>query len=175
VNAGPPPTHVVLVGMMGVGKTTTGAALAARLGWPLRDCDVDLEARTGSTGAELAAGAGLDRLHELEAGILLEALTVPAPLVVTAAGSVVGSERARSELAARAKVVWLDAPVGDLVVRMASGAHRRSLDAESAAVLLAERRADLEALADLRLDARATTDELVDRILSWLLVEVGPA
>jgi shikimate kinase len=169
------PSHVVLVGMMGVGKTTTGASLAARLGWPLHDCDVDLEARTGRTGAELTAGEGLDRLHELEEEILLEALTMPAPLVVTAAGSVVDSERARSELAARAEVVWLDAPVADLVVRMASGAHRRSLEAETVAALLAERRADLEALADLRLDARATTDELVESIVSWLLVEAGPA
>jgi shikimate kinase len=170
VNPQPRPTHVVLVGMMGAGKTTTGLALAARLGWPLRDCDVDLEDRTGSTGADLAASEGIVRLHELEEEILLEALAMPPPLVLTAAGSVVGSERARTTLA-QAMVVWLDAPVDDLVVRMASSPHRRTLEGDAVAALLAERRADLASLADLRLDARSSTDELVDRILTALLVD----
>jgi shikimate kinase len=164
------PTHVVLVGMMGAGKTTTGLALAARLGWPFRDCDVDLEDRTGTTGADLAASEGIARLHELEEQILVEALAMPPPLVVTAAGSVVGAERARASLAP-ALVVWLDAPVDDLVVRMASSPHRRTLEGDAAATLLAERRADLESLADLRLDARLPTDQLVARIVTALLVD----
>jgi shikimate kinase len=168
------PTHVVLVGMMGAGKTTTGLALAARLGWPLRDCDVDLEDRTGSTGADLAASEGIARLHELEEQILVETLSMPSPLVITAAGSVVGSERARAALAP-ALVVWLDAPVDDLVVRMASSPHRRTLEGDAAARLFAERRADLESLADLRLDARVPTDRLVDRIVTALLVDGEPA
>jgi shikimate kinase len=169
------PTHVVLVGMMGAGKTTTGLALAARLGWPLRDCDADLEDRTGSSGADLAASEGIARLHELEAEILDEALAMPAPLVITAAGSVVSSERARRQLARRATIVWLDAPVELLIDRMASGPHRRTLEGDAAATLLAERRADLESLADLRLDARLPTDQLVDRIVTALLVDGEPA
>jgi shikimate kinase len=165
MSAGPPPTHVVLVGMMGVGKTTTGLALAARLGWPLRDCDVDLEERTGRTGAELAATEGIARLHQLEEEVLLEALAAPGPLIVTAAGSVVTSERARQVVARGATVVWLDAPVDELVVRMSSDTHRRPLDRQAARALLVRRHALLAELADLRLDARALTDDLVERIV----------
>jgi shikimate kinase len=160
-------SHLVLVGMMGAGKTTTALALAAGLGWPMRDCDLDLEERIGMTGAELAASAGLERLHECEEEVLLDALTAPGPLIVTAAGSVVSSERVRRELR-RATVVWLDAPVDELVVRMDADTHRRSIDRDAAAALLGQRREHLAEVADLRLDARATTDVLVDRIARFV-------
>ena len=45
--AGP---HVLIIGMMGVGKTTTGLALAEEIGWPYLDSDADIELLTGSTG-----------------------------------------------------------------------------------------------------------------------------
>jgi len=162
------PAHLVLIGMMGAGKTTTGRALAARLGWPMRDCDRDLEARTRRTGAELAATEGVEYLHGLEEEILLEALARDGPLIVTAAGSVVTSERVRWQLAERATVVWLDVPLGDLLVRMTSGPHRRRLDRQAAEELLAHRKAHLAELADLRLDARTPTDDLVDEIMKWI-------
>jgi shikimate kinase len=158
-------SHLVLVGMMGVGKTTTARALAARLGWPMRDCDLDLEERTGRTGAFLAADEGLAQLHRHEEELLHEALADEGPLVITAAGSVVESSSAREELARRATVVWLDAPVDELVRRMASDTHRRPLDRPAAEELLARREAHLVEVADLRLDARETTGALVDRIL----------
>jgi shikimate kinase len=167
------PTHVVLVGMMGVGKTTTGMALAARLAWPVRDGDVDLEVRTGRTGAEIAAEDGLPRLHELEEEVLADALSAPAPLIVVAAASVVASPRAR-ELLAATTVVWLDAPVDELLTRMGSGTHRRPVDRPATRDLLADRRAALEELADLHLDAQAPTDELVDRIVATLTTEDPP-
>jgi shikimate kinase len=165
VNVPAPPTHLVLVGMMGAGKTTTGRALAGRLGWPMRDCDTDLEGRAGRTGAELAATDGVERLHQLEEELLLEALDTPGPLVVTAAGSIVTSERARQVIGSRAAVVWLDAPIDELEARMAADSHRRPLDRPAAEALLARRHAQLVEVADLRLDARAPTDDLVERIV----------
>lgn len=162
------PRHLVLIGMMGAGKTTTGRALAARLGWPMRDCDRDLEERTGRTGADLAATEGIEYLHRLEEEILLEVLAGDGPLIVTAAGSVVTSERVRWRLAQRATVVWLDVPLGDLLVRMTSGPHRRPLDPQAAEELLAQREANLAELADLRLDARTPTGDLVDEIMKGI-------
>jgi shikimate kinase len=164
-----PVRHLVLVGMMGAGKTTTGLALAARLGWPVRDCDLDLEERIGMTGAELAAADGVEHLHRLEEEVLLDALAAAGPpAIVTAAGSVVASERVRRELQQRATVVWLDAPVDELVVRMDADTHRRPIDHDAAAALLAQRREHLAEVADLRLDARAKTDVLVDHIADFV-------
>jgi shikimate kinase len=168
-SASPARRHVVLIGMMGSGKTTTGQALAQRLGWPMRDCDADLEAREGRTGAQIVAGEGVDRLHELEEQVLLDALAADEPAVVAAAGWVVESERCRRAITERAYTVWLDAPVDELLPRMATGAHRRPLARGSAEDLLARRREWFAELADLRLDAWAPTTELVERILPELV------
>jgi shikimate kinase len=169
------PAHVVLVGMMGAGKTTTGLALGRRLGWPVRDCDLDLEERTGRTGHEVAAAAGVEELHRHEEEVLLEALSSAEPSVVSAAGSVVESDRGRRLLAGRATVVWLDVPVDELVTRMASDTHRRPLDRAAAEALLERRRALLSGVADLRLDARTPTPELVAEIVAFLETSPGPA
>jgi shikimate kinase len=166
--------HVVLVGMMGAGKTTTGLALGRRLGWPVRDCDLDVEERTGRTGQHVAAHAGVAELHRLEEEVLVDALSGTDPTIVSAAGSVVESERGRRLLAGRATVVWLDVPVDELVARMASDTHRRPLDRAAAEELLERRRSLLSGVADLRLDARAPTEALVERIVVYLGAAVEP-
>jgi len=163
--AGQVDRHIVLVGMMGSGKTTTGRAVAAELTWPMWDCDTELEARVGTTGAQVAVRKGVDVLHELEEEVLLDALDGDRPAVIAAAGWVVEEERCRDAMRERATVVWLDAPVDELVSRMATSDHRRSLGRRSADALLTRRRAWLEELADLHLDARDTTEALVERIV----------
>jgi shikimate kinase len=166
--------HLVLVGMMGAGKTTTALALRDGLGWPVRDCDLELERRTGRTGAALVAAHGVEHLHRLEAEILLDALADDDPSIITAAGSTVASARVRQLLAERATVVWLDLSTDELVVRMAAGDHRRLLDRDATEALLARRREHLAAVADLRLDARRTTEELVTEILRMIEAEPTP-
>ena len=74
---GHPLRHVVLVGLMGAGKTTVGRRLAARLGWPWHDSDADIEAATGMTVRELRDRDGVDAMHDLEAAQLLQALAEP--------------------------------------------------------------------------------------------------
>jgi len=153
--------RVVLLGMMGAGKTRTGSALAARLGWTMHDSDAELEARTGTTGAVIAAERGVAALHELEARILLDGLETEGPMVVCAAASVVEEDRCRAALAGATLVVWLDAPTEVLAHRVPSGRHRRTQTPREASASREARQRRFATVADLRLDATAPTDELV--------------
>ncbi len=118
--------HVVLVGLMGSGKTTVGELVAGLLGWAFSDSDEWIEGVAGVTGAEVARRDGVDELHRLEARHLLEALASEVPTVIAAAASVVDDPVCREALAG-AYVVWLDPPVEALAERAAVGDHRRDL------------------------------------------------
>ncbi len=122
-------THLVLVGMMGVGKSTVGRLVAAELDRPLFDSDEMIEQRSGRTVREIWSTDGEDAFRMLETDTLLEALAEPEASVIAAAGGVVLGERNREALAsADAHVVWLLADVDVLVDRVRNGMHRPLLD-----------------------------------------------
>ena len=93
-----PLRHVVLVGLMGSGKTTVATLVAQRLGWAIRDSDADLLAATGRSAREFAAADGIDRLHAWEIDHLLEALDGPDPTIIAAAASVIDAAGVRPRL-----------------------------------------------------------------------------
>ena len=159
---------MVVVGLMGAGKSSLADALPERLGWPHRDSDADIEALTGISGAQLAARAGVDALHAREEEVLVSALEAPGPLVVSAAGWVVESPRCRRLLRERALVVWIDLPVTDLLERMQQGTHRRPMTSDEATDLAGRRDPLFREVANLRLDGRDPTSELVDSVLDLL-------
>ncbi len=130
--------HLVLVGLMGTGKSSTGRLLAERLGRTLRDSDAEIEARTGRTVREIFADDGEPAFRALESEVLVAALQSTPPAVIAAAGGVVLSPVNRAALcAAKAKVVWLCADPALLVERVRTGKHRPALDGDAAAVLQA--------------------------------------
>jgi shikimate kinase len=132
----PDDQHLVLVGMMGVGKTTIGRIVGERLGRRVVDSDVVIEARTGRTVREIFETDGEPAFRALETEALLEALTEQEPLVIAAAGGVVLSEQNRTALRdSKSKVVWLCADPATLVERVRSGGHRPLLDGDPAGVL----------------------------------------
>lgn len=167
----PSGVHVVLVGPMGVGKSTIGRKVAALLGRPLRDSDDDLHAERGIRGRELARAEGVDTLHRWEAEHLLRSLRSSEPSVIAAAASVVDVPQAVAALA-EPFVVWLRAPVPVLAGRIRATDHRRDLgaDAEARMSELEARRHDGYAgVADVAVDSggagpddvvRAIADEL---------------
>lgn len=160
------PHHVVVTGLMGVGKSTAAAGAAHALDWELRDSDEDLEALFGVPGATIADEEGVAVLHELEAAVLLGALAAEGPSVIAAAASVVDGARCRQALGRRAVVVILEAPVELVLERMATGSHRRPM-ARAELEALAARRAPLFAeVADLSLDATAPPAELAAAIVA---------
>ena len=122
------PRHVVLLGLMGAGKTSIGQVVAERLGLPLIDGDEQLAERTGGrTAAEISETCGLGVLHGLEAEIAIAALDAAAPAVIGPASSVCESGAVREALREHL-VVWLHAPVEYLVDNAVQKSHRPLLD-----------------------------------------------
>ena len=128
--------HLVLVGMMGVGKTTVARVVADRLGRKVVDSDVVIESRHGRTVREMFAADGEAAFRVLESEVLLEALATAEPLVIAGAGGVVLSAVNRKALkTSGARVVWLCADPATLAQRVRGGAHRPLLDEDSAGTL----------------------------------------
>lgn len=159
-------SHVAILGLMGIGKTTTAETLAARLGWGVRDSDADIERTFDRTGRDLAQAFGVPTLHRIEAAMLIGALAAETPSVIAAAASVVEDEAARLALANRAFTVVLDADLDTVEARAATGGHRRPLPREELEVLAARRGPWFDEVADLVLDAADTPGMLVDRIVA---------
>ena len=130
------PRHVVLMGLMGSGKSTIGVPLARRLGRPYVDNDRQLELRTGQTAHALAAAVGMDELHRDEAATLLDSLARDEPAVIGAPASAI-TERAIRERLGDEFVVWLDPPIDDLVARFHRQNNRPSMGDDLGAVLAA--------------------------------------
>ena len=128
--------HLVLVGMMGVGKTTVARVVADRLHRRVLDSDAIIESRTGRTVREIFAEDGEPAFRAMETEVLLESLALPEPVVIAGAGGVVLSETNRAALkASAARVVWLCADPATLLERVRSGGHRPLLDDDPAGTL----------------------------------------
>lgn len=167
---------VVLVGMMGSGKTTVGRAVAARLGVGFIDTDDRVVARTGKSVRDIFASDGEAVFRAVESQVLLGALDSPVDVVIAAAGGTVLSESNRAAIDAHADVVlWLDADVPTLGERAARGAHRPLLDGDIESRLAAldgERRALYQSVADVRIDTRGKDiDEVVHEVVVALAKE----
>jgi shikimate kinase len=120
--------HVVLVGMMGSGKSSVGRALASRLERPFHDSDAEVEARTGQTVASIFAERGEAAFRAEEAAVLAEALAAKPPAVIAAAGGVVLDAANRKLIDSAELVVWLRADPTVLAGRVATGTHRPLLE-----------------------------------------------
>ncbi|MEU7882591.1 shikimate kinase [Microbispora bryophytorum] len=154
-------TPIVVMGLMGAGKSTVARRLADALGRPMRDSDADLEARYGTTAAAMAAGVGADELHAREALVLREALAARPTPVIAAAASTVEDPETRRALAS-AFVVFLDGPPEVLAERMKSSPHRPHFKPDLVRMLTEQRDLRLprfREVADLTVDPSANTPE----------------
>jgi shikimate kinase len=163
--------RVVLVGMMGSGKSTIGRLLAGQTGWPYHDNDALVERATGVDARELLASRGEAALREAESAALALGLNQPPPCIVaTAAGTVVDAAN-RAKLA-KARVVWLRARPETLARRARGAPHRPWLDADAAGWMrttLGERAPLYQSVADLVVDTdRWKPDDVAADIINWL-------
>ncbi len=168
-----PPSSIVLVGMMGAGKSAVGRRLARRLDWELFDSDRQVEAMTGRTVPEIWRSDGEAAFRLLERQVLADALASSTPKVVAAAGGVVLDEGNRNLLHDHRPVVWLRAPVETLIARVRKGEGRPLLAGDPAGAMRrldAERRPLYQQVADLVVDVDNdhSADHVTERIVQAL-------
>ena len=167
------PRHLVLVGLMGVGKTTVGQILADRLGRELVDSDLRIEAVTGRTVKQILAEGGVGELRRHESDALFHALGDSEPRVIAAAGGVVLDPYDRRRLGTvDADIVWLTADPALLAPRTASRGHRPWLDDDPVGTLQrmdAERAPLYREVADhiVAVDGRSP-DQVADLVMDLL-------
>jgi 5-deoxy-5-amino-3-dehydroquinate synthase len=166
--------HVLLLGAMGSGKTTVGGLLAARLGRPFVDSDLELH-RQGLDAKALLIESGRGALHDVESEVVQQALAAPTPAVIAAAASVIDDDAARKVISDGATTVYLRANTSTLVDRIADDSARPVLGAvaDELAELNDPRLVRYEELADVVVDVDGRSpDEILETIVAALTREV---
>jgi shikimate kinase len=153
--------HLVLVGMMGAGKTSVGRRCASRLGRSFVDTDDLVEANAGMRVPEIFESLGEPAFRALERAAVADACASPDPLVIACGGGAVLDTESRRALRAAGLVVWLRASPSVLSDRVGrnAGADRPLLAGAGSAPAAAT----LERLAALRAGTyEASADVVVD-------------
>lgn len=114
-----PADRVLLIGMMGAGKTTVGHALSALIGWPYLDNDELLARAVGKDTRRVQQQDGEQALRRAESAALDVALNDGGPLIAGVAGGVVRDPLDRQRLRTGGLVVWLRAELTTLARRVA--------------------------------------------------------
>ncbi|WP_269429256.1 shikimate kinase [Paracoccus sanguinis] len=160
---------IVLVGIMGAGKSAVGAELARRLGVSLRDTDAEIVRAAAMTIPEIFARDGEAFFRARESEVLARVLRGKPGIVSTGGGAWMSAEN-RAQVAARGVSVWLDVPLGVLWNRVRQRPTRPLLQTPdprgTLARLLAER-APSYALAEITVPVRAenSVDDTAARVL----------
>lgn len=152
---------IVLSGFAGTGKSTIGAKLAARLGLPFVDTDVEIERRAGKSIAAIFLERGEGGFRELEEEVVLEAIRPSGARVIAFGGGTVTSRELRHETLERATLVTLTCEPETLARRTAGSARPMLMGADPVARIrdLLAARADAYAECHLTLDTTSLDDE----------------
>ncbi len=122
---------IVLIGLMGSGKTSVGRALAKKLNFKFADSDELVEKIVKLSVREIFTQMGEVEFRRLESSALAEACRCTQPTVLAVAGGAILRQENRTLLKDHAKcIVWLDAPTSTLVGRAGRAKHRPLLDAD---------------------------------------------
>ena len=108
---------IVLVGLMGVGKSSVGRRLATALELPFRDADTEVEAAAGCTIPEIFAEMGEDAFRDGERRVIARLLDEPPHVLATGGGAFANAET-RALIKDKAVAVWLKADLELLARRV---------------------------------------------------------
>jgi shikimate kinase len=164
------PNRILLIGMMGVGKTTVGGIVACRQGWCFLDSDAEIIRTTGKSVPELFAIHGEPAFRAEEARVLAEAVTSSVPMVVSVAGGALRNPDNRRMVRRAGFVVWMRASVATMAERVGTGLGRPLLGDDPFTALqrlYPERRRTYQQTADLILDVDCVDPTTVaDRVIA---------
>ncbi|MFK5647139.1 shikimate kinase [Ornithinimicrobium sp. LYQ121] len=163
---------VVLIGPPGAGKTTVGAAVAARLGVDLHDTDSAIEAATGRTISDIFVEDGEPTFRALERAEVARALADEPGVVALGGGAVMQDEVAGLLRSGDHRVVFLDVTIADAASRVGFDASRPLLLVNPRASwtrLMNARRPVYESLSTLHVQTGSRTpDEVADEVVAGL-------
>jgi shikimate kinase/3-dehydroquinate synthase len=165
---------IVLVGLMGAGKTSIGRRLAARLGLPFRDADAEIELAAGCSVRELFENFGERYFRDGERRVIRR-LLAGEPLVLATGGGAYMDAETRAIVRRDAICVWLRVKLPTLLRRVANRTHRPLLNAGNPAEVLAtlmDQRHPVYAQADVIVDCTdespdTTTAHVLDALAAW--------
>jgi shikimate kinase len=153
---------LVLIGLMGVGKTTVGRRLAQRLQLPFVDSDREIEAAAGMTIAEMFERFGEGPFRDGERRVIQRLIDGRRKVIATGGGAFMNDET-RGLILERATAIWLDADVDMLVERVGRRSGTRPLlkdgDPREKLAALAAIRNPVYALAPIHIKSRPLPHE----------------
>ena len=166
--------NIVLIGMMGSGKTTVGKLLSQRLQKQLVDTDALIEAREGCTVQELFQREGEPYFRSVELGVA-QALSLRSDLIIACGGGLPMQEGAMKPLKESGIVIWLDRDPGEIFDTEDMTDRPLAKDGREAFIALAEGRKPVyEGWADATIhdftspiSTAARVKEAVETIVSW--------
>ena len=155
---------IVLTGMMGVGKSSIGRRLAARLGVPFVDADTEIEKSANMSIPDIFARHGEDYFRSGEARVIARLLDT-GPQVLASGGGAVMNADTRAVIKAKGISIWLKADFDVLMRRIAKRKHERPMlhtddPAETLRQLLITRE-PVYALADLTVQSREVPHDAI--------------
>ncbi|MDF7775181.1 shikimate kinase [Sphingomonas sp. AOB5] len=159
---------IVLVGLMGAGKTTVGRRLAQRLNLPFVDADAEIESAAGMTISDIFDRYGEAYFRDGERRVIGRLVDGTAKVIATGGGAFI-QEQTRELILEHAIAVWLDAEpsvLADRVRRRDTRPLLRGRDPEEALIELAAVRNPFYAMAPIRVQSvTAPHDSTVNAIL----------
>jgi len=167
---------LVLVGMMGAGKSSIGRRLAGRLGLDFVDADTEIEKAAGMSIPDIFATRGEPEFRAGEARVIARLLDTPRQVLATGGGAYLNADT-RGAIAAKGVSIWLRAEF-DVLMRRIKRRHDRPLlhtdDPGATLRALIEQRYPTYAHADLTVQSREVPhDKIVDEIVIALADHLG--
>src|SRR5438445_12427978 len=162
---------VVLVGMMGAGKSTIGRRLSVRLRLPFLDADTEIEAAAGMSIPDIFEAHGEPQFRDGEARVIARLLD-SGPAVIATGGGAFMREETRNRIRDKAVSIWLKADVEIIMKRVKRRADRPLLQTEDPVATvsrLLEAREPVYRTADLTIGSRDVPhDRVVDECIDAL-------